>query len=232
MTTSSCTVVLAMTLTGLGDFSGTWSISAATGAGNITLSRTLLGTAKNRAVFQISDSTLTFPPASAGQSSQAALVVENTGAISFTNLSGSVTSSISAVFRFPGGSFPGQGGTCTSSLAPAQSCTVVLEYAPTSSASVSGSLTIQGNNGAATVSQSVTLQQPSSSMGAGKPTLSQPDFSQPRRWAIRDIDGDGYWDQLWLPSEDSQVLIVIGSASNAEIARISFEEAIPLILGQ
>ncbi|MBU6376398.1 MAG: choice-of-anchor D domain-containing protein, partial [Bdellovibrionales bacterium] len=232
MITSSCTVVLAMTLTGLGDFSGTWSINTATGVGNTTLSRTILGTAKNRAAFRLSDNTLIFPPANVGQTSQAALVVENTGAISFTNLSGAVTSSISSVFRFPGGNFPGRGGSCNLRLEPNQSCTVVLEYAPTSSASVSGSFTVQGHNGAETVSQSVTLQTPSSSIGAAKPTLALPDFSQPRRWAIRDIDDDGYWDQLWLPSEDAQVVIVISSATHSEIARISFEEAVPLILGE
>lgn len=50
---------------------------------------------------------------------------EAVSAIGFTNLTGTN-------IRFKGSSFPGTGGTCTSSLSAGASCTIVIEFNPTS----------------------------------------------------------------------------------------------------
>ena len=108
MTSSSCTVVFSMALTGLGDFSGSWKITAATGAGNTEISGSLSGIAKPKAALQLYGNSVVFPAASPGQISQSALVIENPGGVALSGLIGTINSSVAGVFRFPGatGSFP------------------------------------------------------------------------------------------------------------------------------
>ncbi len=222
MTSDSCTIVVAFSLPSIGEFSGTWSLTAETGAGEVTLTRTLGGEAKTQAFLLLSDDSLVFPSASPGSSSQAALVVQNVGGMALSSLSGTVSASTVGAFQFSGGSFPGLGGSCSTSLLAGKDCTVVLDFAPPASTSYTGTVTIQGHDGLATVTESASLSHTSGGTSA-KPSLRM--LSAPGRWAIRDVDGDGLWDQLVLADSNDDFVSVIGSTTSGEIARISREEA-------
>jgi hypothetical protein len=87
--------------------------------------------------------------------------------ITFTNASGDTASAnglslgaLGSQFRFKGGSAPGTGGSCGSSLttlAAGASCTVVVEYAPTVAQADSATLTLSFNNGIANTNRQVSL---------------------------------------------------------------------------
>ncbi len=83
-----------------------------------------------------------FGQKSLGSSTDLTVVVEHSGSGTAT-----ITSSAnpSADFIYKGGSFPGTGGTCTSTIS--SNCIVVLSYAPTTAAVHSATLSISYNNG-------------------------------------------------------------------------------------
>lgn len=87
-----------------------------------------------------------------------------------TNSSGSATASgmsgnmSSAEFIFIGGSYPGTGGTCGSSLAAGASCTLKTRFNPSSSAVLNGTLEISYTNGTA---QALTVALTGDATGGG-----------------------------------------------------------------
>lgn len=54
---------------------------------------------------------------------------------------------LAAPFSFKGGAFPGTGGTCTTTIEPEATCTIVLTYAPAEAGSFTGSLPLRYVNG-------------------------------------------------------------------------------------
>ncbi len=64
----------------------------------------------------------------AGTSFDQTFIVKNTGGLDLTNIS--VTLSGASEFNYKGGDYPGEGGTCSDTLKTAQSCTIVLTFAP------------------------------------------------------------------------------------------------------
>lgn len=67
------------------------------------------------------------------------LTLKNSGTATISNISGD---SLSTPFAYKGGSFPGTGGTCTSSLTSNVSCTIVITYAPSSAVTSTESLSV------------------------------------------------------------------------------------------
>src|SRR6185503_8564605 len=63
----------------------------------------------------------------------------NTGAAPATGLGGGA---LSAPFSYAGGTFPGAGGTCNGSVAPGDSCTVVVSFSPTGTTPSSSTATM------------------------------------------------------------------------------------------
>lgn len=63
-----------------------------------------------------------------GTSVEQSFTVSNSGNATATDMSG--TFHLSLNFAFKGGGFPGLGGTCSSSLIPGASCTVMVVYTP------------------------------------------------------------------------------------------------------
>src|SRR5690606_8629525 len=59
-------------------------------------------------------------------------------------------SGLDAPFRFKGGSYPGTGGTCTSSLPPTNNCTIVVTFNPTDSGLSTDTIQIDYNDGTGT----------------------------------------------------------------------------------
>lgn len=68
-----------------------------------------------------------FGSVTTGEVAEKAFTLTNKGEQEALGLSGS----LAAPFRFKGGSFPGQGGSCGAALAPNESCSVVVEFVPT-----------------------------------------------------------------------------------------------------
>lgn len=75
--------------------------------------------------------------------------VTNTGEVAATSIS---ESGLSTAFSFTGGSFPGTGGTCSSSLAAGSSCTLNVSFDTASAAAYSSSITLDYDNGVTTTS--------------------------------------------------------------------------------
>lgn len=57
------------------------------------------------------------------------------------------TANLSGPFAFAGGSYPGTGGTCASSLSPLSICTIVLDVNPTANGRFDSSVTLDYNDG-------------------------------------------------------------------------------------
>ena len=72
------------------------------------------------------------------------ITLKNTGGAAVTDLAPSFNNEF---FKFKGGSFPGAGGTCTPSLAPASTCSVVVTFMPSVKGTISGILTINYGDG-------------------------------------------------------------------------------------
>lgn len=106
-------------------------------------SRGVTGTGAAPAVLSISGTT-NFGLVTVGNPQPGTFTVTNSGGVNaFTLFSNSLT----APYTYLGGSFPGSGGTCSASLAPASSCTVVVEFVPTSPITFNEVIEVLYNNG-------------------------------------------------------------------------------------
>ncbi|MBD65172.1 MAG: hypothetical protein CME62_08195 [Halobacteriovoraceae bacterium] len=125
-----------------------------------TLSASATGLSSDTSTsFNIFDTTLAFSPTSAvnfgdvtlGGSADQTLLITHTGGTA-TPIS---ETTLSAPFAFKGGSYPGTGGTCGSSIN--NNCTIVLSYTPTATGTHNGTVTIDYNSGTQ-ISRSLTGQ--------------------------------------------------------------------------
>ena len=128
---ATCTVVVTYAPTATGAQTGTIVLSYFDGAAAQSSSRGVQGTGATPALLSVSDGpTYDFGVLAIGGSADKAFTVANSGGISALSLAGG---GLSAPYRYKGGSYPGTGGTCGSSLAAGASCTVVATYAPSAS---------------------------------------------------------------------------------------------------
>ena len=95
-----------------------------------------------------------------GSTSEGTLYVINAGGASATSMSGTVTGDY---FAFKGGTYPGIGGTCGSSLAIDTECTLEVEFSPEAAGSFTGSATLNYGNGQQSAIVNRTL------IGTGQP---------------------------------------------------------------
>jgi hypothetical protein len=106
---------------------------------------------------------ITFDPTAANTPVILSLLLKNHGELDAENLVMTVTNSdgSDAPYAFAGGAYPGTSGavsgTCTDSLAAAKTCTIVLEFSPTSAGTFTATLEVSYFNGPATVSGDVDL---------------------------------------------------------------------------
>jgi hypothetical protein len=144
---ASCTIVVTYAPSGTGAHSDAIDFTYNDGVtASQTGSRAVAGTGAAPAAITISDgATYTFPDVANGGTADKTFTLTNSGGVNATSLSGS---GLAAPFTFKGGSFPG-GGTCTASLAPTVSCTVIVTFAPTVSGAHSDTMDITFNNGVA-----------------------------------------------------------------------------------
>ena len=80
-----------------------------------------------------------------GQYRDATFTAENIGGVEVTQMAGSFLLSLN--WAFAGGEFPGEGGTCSESLAPGKNCQVVVRFSPQYGGIIEGTLRISYFNG-------------------------------------------------------------------------------------
>lgn len=218
---SSCTIVTALAPTSLGAWSGTLSVTAQNGLGSTSLTRPVALTAKNPANLGSPDSLVSFVNTQLGSFAEEIVILENTGDLTSASIAGALSG---AGFAFPGGSYPGTGATCASTLAAGQNCTVLLRFSPPSVQSFLGQLAIQSHDGASAQSFSIPLR------GDGVLTVPKSSPQKPslsaRSQPIPDQDGDGATD--WVENSGSGEITVRSGNSGAVIYTLSSPDPVLL----
>ncbi len=140
----SCVIVLEFAPTAVAVSSQTLTISYLDGYTTSQTSATITGEGLAQAILSISDgSPYQFGTVNVGASIDKSFTITNSGSVSGTTITGSFTSA----FSFKGGTFPGTGGTCTTSLSAGATCTIILSFTPTAATSYSGNFTLNYNDG-------------------------------------------------------------------------------------
>lgn len=150
----SCTVVFQFRPVAVATYSGTFSLNYNNGWQSRTLSVPLSGSGFPTARLVFSSATFDFGRVIQTTTSERTLTVTNSGTETASSMS---FSNIASPFRYKGGSFPGTGGTCGTTLAVSQSCTLVMEYAPTTTGLTTRSFIVDYQNGYAADQSSATI---------------------------------------------------------------------------
>ncbi|MCM2278870.1 MAG: choice-of-anchor D domain-containing protein [Oligoflexia bacterium] len=138
---ATCTLVISYSPAGPGPASGALALRYVNGAIHAPLPISFSGT--TTAVLTLSDDpTLDFGASPSGTPVDATLTLSNTGITAAQALGESPADPLTAPFGFKGGSYPGTGGSCGTTLAPGASCTLVLTFSPSSPAGGSYSDTL------------------------------------------------------------------------------------------
>lgn len=145
----SCNLVVEFSPNSAGTFTQALQLNYHNGvseqSSQISLSGAGVGT--STAQLSINPSNHAFPPTNLMSTVHHTFSVSNLGSGSASAIS---VLQLAAPFSLKGsaGVFPGQGGTCSSTLAAGSSCTIILSFGPTVAGSFSKGLTLRYNNGA------------------------------------------------------------------------------------
>ncbi len=153
---ATCTIVVNFAPTGLGPFGDSIDIAFNDGTTTQTSSRTVTGTGIAPATLEIDRGpTYDYNLIAAGGIKTEVFTVTNTGASIATSI---VESGLASPFEFFGGSYPGTGGSCSASLAPTVSCTMVIAYRPTVPGVDANTINLDYFDGAATQATTRAVQ--------------------------------------------------------------------------
>lgn len=145
LSSGSCTLVIDFSPTNVGIKNQTLSLSYDNGTGARTKTTLLTGESLAQAIISVSESNpYNFGITNINGFIDKAFTLTNTGSVTGTDLSGSFDI---GVFTFKDGSFPGTGGTCTTSLSAGSFCTIVLRFKPVAAVSYTGSFTLNYHDG-------------------------------------------------------------------------------------
>ncbi|MCB0356458.1 MAG: choice-of-anchor D domain-containing protein, partial [Bdellovibrionales bacterium] len=144
---SSCTIIVTYAPVATGLQTDTIQVDYNDGVAAQSATRDVKGTGAIAANLVISDGpTFDYGTKSLSSSTDHTFTVNNTGGAQATAIADA--GGLAAPFAYKGGSYPGTGGTCSSSLNVAASCTVIVTYTPTTAAVHTDTLSINYNNGA------------------------------------------------------------------------------------
>lgn len=149
---SSLVYDVTITPTSTGAVTVNMAASAAADAGGnpSTVASQLTTTYQDPAVLTFADATTyDFGTVAKGGSADVIMVINKSGTPNATSVT---ETSLSAPFAFKGGSYPGTGGTCGTTISG--TCTIVVTFTPTANGSWNDFVTLQYNNGTSTVSAS------------------------------------------------------------------------------
>jgi hypothetical protein len=146
---ATCTVVVNYSPTAVGLLSDTIELSYNDGSTTQSATRAVNGTGITASTLAISDgASFNFGNAAVNTITDKTFTITHAGASSATSIAGS---GLAAPFTFKGGSFPGTGGTCTTTLTSG-SCTMVVTFNSSSAGAASDTIIVSYNNGAASTS--------------------------------------------------------------------------------
>lgn len=158
---AQCSMVLAFSPTGLpvGSHSTALSVSYGNGSATMSVSVNISVTTTSLALLRVSDwdncpdcgawneNPFDFGVIAVGGTTEHTFHLNNVGAQAATGLS---VTQFSGTFAFKGGAYPGAGGTCGTSLAAGDSCTLVVTFNPTQGGGVETWLHVSYNDGSTT----------------------------------------------------------------------------------
>jgi len=153
---ATCTIEVeyAPTIVSAGD-SGTITFGYNDGVAVQSVVRTLSGVAVTPASITMDQTDpYNFGTVAQGASRPVVITLTNGGGFGATSIT---ETTLGGDFDFTGAGFPGTGGNCTASLLSGASCTIEVEFAPTVTGALAGTLTIQYNNGVSTVTETKAL---------------------------------------------------------------------------
>ncbi len=163
LSSGSCTMVIDFAPTNTGVKNQTLSLNYYNGNVNRTTTASLTGESLAQAIISISETNpYTFGTTNLSGSIDKSFTLSNSGSVNGTSLSGSFDIT---QFSFKGGSFPGTGGNCTSTLSSGGNCSIVLTFKPTQVMTYTGTLTLTYNDGLRVQTEYKTLK------GTGSATL-------------------------------------------------------------
>ncbi len=144
---ATCTIIVQYSPTVLGSASDSIELNYNDGLIGQVSTRDVIGTAVPPAQLSISDgATYDYGTVAVGGSREKTFTVTNTGGFSAGSVAGS---GLTSPYSFKGGTYPGTGGTCSTSLNVSASCTIVVTYAPIGTGVQSGTITMSYNDGVA-----------------------------------------------------------------------------------
>lgn len=159
----SCTLIVDFSPSTVGVKNETLTIQYNNGSVSRTITAALRGEALAQAIVGISDANpYHMGVTNLNNTIDKTFTLTNGGGVSATALGGSFDH---PAFRFKGGSFPGTGGTCSSTLPAGGSCSIVVSFTPVAAASYSGTLTLTYEDGLRAQTEFKGLQ------GTGSATL-------------------------------------------------------------
>ncbi|RME18397.1 MAG: DUF2341 domain-containing protein [Bdellovibrio sp.] len=154
---ASCTFNVEFSPTVSGGLSDSIQVNYDDGAASQSATATVQGTGQTPASLTITviSDPFNFGVVATGDSKTSTYLVTNNGGVDATGISGGVFTN--AEFSFPTG-YPGTGGTCGATLAPANTCTIVVQFAPTASGVLNDTITINYNDGVNPQSATAAIQ--------------------------------------------------------------------------
>ena len=161
---ASCTVIVRFQPTAPGPFSATLTLGYYDSQNTQSSTRDIIANGPGAATLTLSPSAVDFGQVTVNFSSDQTVTITNDGDISATSIS---PNALSAPYSFKGGTYPGTGGTCSTSLASLDSCTIVLSFLPTTDMVYSDVLTMNFNDGGAATSVDLPLDGEGVISGAG-----------------------------------------------------------------
>ena len=141
----TCTVVVDFLPTNSINYTGTFDITYNDGTSSVTASRPVTGDGSSIAVLEISDGpTYDFGNVAVGSKPSKSFTVSNTGGIEATSISGV---SLGSDYQYVGGTYPGTGGSCNAQLVSGSTCTLIVEFEPTASGTLTTDIDLSYDNG-------------------------------------------------------------------------------------
>lgn len=171
----SCTIVITFNPLIVGNFSGTLALNYYNGVANTSNSGSLSATAINtNELFISSADTYYYGSKFIGTNTDYTFTLYHGGSASgATLISGAA---LPVDYSFAGGSFPGTGGTCGTTLSSGNSCTFVVRFSPLTIGTKNASVTINYNNGV--INTSVTRLVSGVGLAAAFLTIPNTDFGE------------------------------------------------------
>jgi hypothetical protein len=183
---ASCTIDVAFSAGTTTPATETLTIAYFDGTASASASRDLVGEVTSSAFLTVTDNplgyyqqyglqadapTFNFGARGVGSMTTQTFSVTNTGAATATTISGGA---LASPFGYPGQSgYPGTGGSCAATLAPGDSCTVVVVFAPAGPTPATATLSINYDDGSGNVSATRAM----AGSGTSEPVLVVQDFN-------------------------------------------------------